>query len=75
MTHEHADHTHGIDDLRPLFVRHRRRLDMYLNEATAQALRARFGYCFVKPPGSEYPPLSEHRLVPARGHHRGRVAQ
>jgi phosphoribosyl 1,2-cyclic phosphate phosphodiesterase len=65
MTHEHADHTHGIDDLRPLFVRHRRRVDMYLNEPTSQALRARFGYCFAKPPGSEYPPIvSEHRLAP-----------
>jgi phosphoribosyl 1,2-cyclic phosphate phosphodiesterase len=67
MTHEHADHCHGIDDLRPLFVRKRRRVDMYLSEATAQTLRARFSYCFEKPPGSEYPPiLSEHRLVPGR---------
>jgi phosphoribosyl 1,2-cyclic phosphate phosphodiesterase len=67
MTHEHADHTHGIDDLRPLFVRKRRRIDLHANEPTATALRARFGYCFEKPPGSEYPPiLTEHRLVPGR---------
>jgi phosphoribosyl 1,2-cyclic phosphate phosphodiesterase len=67
MTHEHADHTHGIDDLRPLFVRKRRRVDLYANEPTAAALRARFGYCFEKPPGSEYPPiLTEHRLVPGQ---------
>jgi phosphoribosyl 1,2-cyclic phosphate phosphodiesterase len=67
MTHEHADHTHGIDDLRPLFVRHRRRIDMYLNEETSQALRTRFSYCFAKPPGSEYPPIvSEHRLIPGQ---------
>src|SRR5205085_1812161 len=64
MTHEHADHTHGIDDLRPLFIHKRRRLDMYLNEPTAKALRERFGYCFEKPPGSDYPPiLTENRLV------------
>jgi phosphoribosyl 1,2-cyclic phosphate phosphodiesterase len=67
MTHEHADHCHGIDDLRPLFVRKRRRLDMYLGETTATALRTRFGYCFEKPPGSEYPPiLTERRLTPGR---------
>src|SRR3954471_20523953 len=39
MTHEDADHTPGIDDLRPLFVHKHRRLDMYLNEPTAKALR------------------------------------
>jgi len=67
MTHEHADHTHGIDDLRALFVHKRRRIDMYLNEPTSQALRTRFGYCFETPPGSDYPPiLTEHRLVPGR---------
>jgi phosphoribosyl 1,2-cyclic phosphate phosphodiesterase len=70
MTHEHADHTHGIDDLRPLFVRHRKRVNVYLNEPTARALRTRFSYCFVKPPGSEYPPiLAEHRLVPGLAVH------
>ena len=65
ITHPHADHTHGIDDLRPIFVHKRRRVDTYLDEPTSQALQARFGYCFVTPPGSEYPPiLTEHRLEP-----------
>src|SRR5215510_10901230 len=63
-THEHADHTHGIDDLRALFIQRKRRLDIYLDEPTSQAMRARFGYCFQSPPGSEYPPIvTEHRLV------------
>ena len=67
ITHEHADHTHGIDDLRPLFVNKRRRLDVFLDEPTSRAMHARFGYCFMTPPGSEYPPiLSEHRLVPGQ---------
>ena len=33
-THEHADHTHGIDDLRALFIKQRRRVDVYLDEQT-----------------------------------------
>jgi phosphoribosyl 1,2-cyclic phosphate phosphodiesterase len=64
-THEHADHTHGIDDLRALFIHKRRRLDAYLNEATSRVVVDRFGYCFETPPGSGYPPiLNEHRVTP-----------
>lgn len=63
-THEHADHTHGIDDLRPLVIHMRRRMPVYADKATSELLRHRFGYCFETPPGSEYPPiLTEHRLV------------
>ena len=65
FTHEHADHTHGIDDLRSLFIHRRRRIDAYVDEATARVLLDRFGYCFASPPGSSYPPiLTEHRIVP-----------
>jgi len=65
FTHEHADHTHGIDDLRPLVIHQRRRIDVYLDEATSRAMHARFGYCFMTPPGSGYPPiLHEHRIMP-----------
>lgn len=67
FTHEHADHTHGIDDLRALFIKHRRRIDAYLDEPTSRALHARFGYCFMTPPGSEYPPIvTEHRIAPGK---------
>jgi len=66
-THEHADHTHGIDDLRPLTLKRRRRVDVYADAQTSRALNARFGYCFATPPGSEYPPiLAEHRLEAGR---------
>ena len=64
-THEHADHTHGVDDLRALFLRRRRRVDVYLDAPTSEVMRMRFGYCFETPPGSQYPPiLTEHRLTP-----------
>jgi phosphoribosyl 1,2-cyclic phosphate phosphodiesterase len=63
-SHEHADHTHGIDDLRALAIHRRRRVDVYLDEATSKVVTTRFGYCFVTPPGSEYPPiLTEHRIA------------
>jgi phosphoribosyl 1,2-cyclic phosphate phosphodiesterase len=63
-THEHADHTHGIDDLRAYFIKQRRLIDVYLDEATSRSLHGRFGYCFKSPPGSEYPPIvAEHRLA------------
>jgi phosphoribosyl 1,2-cyclic phosphate phosphodiesterase len=67
FTHEHADHTHGIDDLRPLFINRRRRVDIYLDKETSAVLHKRFDYCFVAPPGSDYPPIvTEHRLAPGR---------
>jgi len=63
-THAHADHTHGIDDLRALVLYKRRRVDVYVDAVTSQFLRDRFGYCFSTPPGSEYPPiLNEHRIA------------
>ncbi len=63
-THEHADHTHGIDDLRALSIKQRQRIDVYLDERTSDMMRTRFGYCFQSPPGSEYPPIvREHRLA------------
>ena len=63
-THEHADHTHGIDDLRGPFIRQRALIPVYLDERTAQSMHERFDYCFKSPPGSEYPPIvAEHRLT------------
>jgi phosphoribosyl 1,2-cyclic phosphate phosphodiesterase len=66
-THEHADHTHGIDDLRAFFIKQRQQIDVYLDEPTGAALRLRFDYCFQSQPGSEYPPIvREHRLTPGK---------
>jgi phosphoribosyl 1,2-cyclic phosphate phosphodiesterase len=67
FTHDHADHTHGIDDLRPLVIHMRRRIPAYADAATSRVLHERFGYCFKTPPGSEYPPiLDEHRIAAGR---------
>jgi phosphoribosyl 1,2-cyclic phosphate phosphodiesterase len=63
FTHPHADHIHGIDDLRPLFVKKRRRIDAYFDEPTSRSLMSRFRYCFETPPGSEYPPIMTERHI------------
>ena len=59
MTHDHADHTHGIDDLRPLVIRNRKRIAVHADALTSETLRMRFGYCFSSPEGSIYPPILE----------------
>jgi phosphoribosyl 1,2-cyclic phosphate phosphodiesterase len=62
-THEHADHTHGIDDLRVLALHNRRRVDVYFSAETGARLHDAFGYCFVTAPGSEYPPILTAHIV------------
>ncbi|WP_294534682.1 MBL fold metallo-hydrolase [uncultured Rhodoblastus sp.] len=65
LTHAHADHCHGIDDLRPLTMVMHRLIDCYLDGPTWEKIGARFNYCFETPPGSNYPPLYvPHRLTP-----------
>jgi phosphoribosyl 1,2-cyclic phosphate phosphodiesterase len=56
-THEHADHTHGIDELRGYFLRQRQRMKVYADAQTLGMLTTRFAYCFVQPAGSDYPPI------------------
>jgi len=57
FTHEHADHTHGIDELRAFYLRQRHLVPIWADEKTANLLVSRFGYCFVSAPGSDYPPI------------------
>lgn len=56
-THEHADHTHGIDDLRAFFLMKRKRVEVWADDATGRMLSTRFTYCFYTAPGSDYPPI------------------
>ncbi len=56
-THSHADHVHGIDDLRMIVFNMRERLNVWADGETCDALLARFGYAFVQPAGSAYPPI------------------
>jgi phosphoribosyl 1,2-cyclic phosphate phosphodiesterase len=57
FTHSHADHTHGIDDLRQVVFNLRHRLSVWADGPTQDALISRFGYAFVQPVDSPYPPI------------------
>jgi phosphoribosyl 1,2-cyclic phosphate phosphodiesterase len=62
-THDHADHTHGIDDLRMLCYLQRRKIDVWADARTLALLKRRFDYCFETPPGSNYPPIVAGHLI------------
>jgi phosphoribosyl 1,2-cyclic phosphate phosphodiesterase len=64
-THEHADHTHGIDDLRVLALNNRKRIDVYFSHEAGQRIVSSFSYCFTAPPGSGYPPILNQNLITA----------
>ena len=62
-THSHADHVHGLDDLRQIVFNTRERLNVWADGPTQDALINRFGYAFTQPEGSPYPPiLSMHTI-------------
>ncbi len=62
-THAHADHVHGIDDLRMIVYNRRARLPVYADGPTQDALLSRFGYAFVQPEGSSYPPILDLHAI------------
>ena len=58
LTHTHADHVNGIDDLRAFNMVHHHSISMYGLPASLDDLRERFGYCFrPAPPGGGVPQL------------------
>jgi phosphoribosyl 1,2-cyclic phosphate phosphodiesterase len=68
-THEHADHTNGIDDLRMFSVRQRRALPIYGPPETLERLRASFSYIFddVRAyEGTSKPSLALHAVEPGK---------
>ena len=62
-THPHADHVHGIDDLRMIVFNRRERLTVWADGPTQNALLSRFAYAFVQPEGSPYPPILDIKTI------------
>ena len=64
ITHDHADQTHGMDDLRPLVLQQGRMLDLWSDHTTLESLRGKFGYVFHSQRGSGYPPIAVAHEIP-----------
>lgn len=64
ITHDHADQTHGMDDLRVLVLQQQGRLlDLWTDKTALDSLRHKFGYIFESQRGSGYPPIiAAHEL-------------
>ena len=62
-THEHADHVHGIDDLRMIVFNMRKRVNVWADAKTQEALLQKFGYTFIQVEGSPYPPILEMSTI------------
>ena len=57
LTHDHADHTHGFDDLRGIFQKTRNPIDVFASPETLKSLASRFDYAFAPEPNSGYKPF------------------
>lgn len=67
-THAHADHTHGIDDLRSVNWLTHRTLPIYADAVTLNEIKTRFSYIFNNPPPEQQiykPSLEPHEITGA----------
>ena len=62
-THPHADHVHGIDDLRTLAYKKRKKIPVWADLPTQKRLHEGFGYIFSTPKNSKYPPICTLNLI------------
>ena len=63
LTHGHADHIQGFDDIRPFNIRQKAPLPVYSNAATFEILRRAFAYVFdEKPKQSSVPKVTLHQI-------------
>lgn len=65
FTHDHADQTHGLDDIRAFALNQRARIPAWMDAPTWERLHQRFGYIFQSTGG--YPAICDARRVPGLG--------
>ena len=60
-THEHADHTSGLFELRPFFYKYKKKINIYGNLKTMNNLKKRYNYCFKTING--YPAIVKSNII------------
>ncbi len=60
FTHEHADHTAGLDDIRPFNFLMKKDIPIYGEERTITSIKKRFDYCFTEPKYPGTPCIETH---------------
>ena len=63
LTHAHADHLHGIDDIRSFVYKNQHRMPVWADKLTMERVFEGFRYCFETPEGSSYPPIGRAQII------------
>lgn len=63
MTHQHKDHTGGIDDIRAFNFIHRKPVDLYCDYATELGIKDQYAYIFSETDYPFLPKLTFHRIT------------
>jgi phosphoribosyl 1,2-cyclic phosphate phosphodiesterase len=65
LTHDHADQSHGLDDIRAFAMRQRARIPVHVDPPTSDTMERRFGYIFHGEKG--YPAIADLVAIPPHG--------
>lgn len=60
-THEHADQTSGIFELRPFFWKNKKKIDIYGSKKTIKELKTKYDFCFISKQG--YKPIAKAHII------------
>ena len=71
-THEHADQTSGIFELRPFFWKNGKKIDIYGSYKTIKQLKSKYDFCFK--PKQGYMPIAKDHLIKATAYVIDKVA-